>query len=271
MHVSRAEPSGQGKAADPVQHKQREVLVLIVVGVPESELLLAVGGIFAAIEIEDHMSRCFRAGFGEQFDEVFVDQPNAVDLGLALLEDDFAVFEGLVGLSPSVGMMKARDGGAAGQRLLVAGGNADQGLKERIVPGEVRVVEVEVSGEELVDLLTENLADGVNHALLLARIGKAAGQVVEDSQTVDQSCQRQESGIGDNIAASEVDRDLLFADGKQMKLPRTDCFRHSRLLLNAKCFFPKHLDAAEGCFVLSPCAIQARMLSARFGEGWSSG
>ena len=35
------------------------------------------------------------------------------------------------------------------------------------------VVEVEVSGEELIDLLSENLPDGVDDALLVARIGKA--------------------------------------------------------------------------------------------------
>jgi hypothetical protein len=123
MHVSRAEPSGQRNTVGSVQHKQWEVLVRVVVGVPEGELLLAVGGIFAPVEIEDCVSRCFGASFGEQFDQVFVDQPNAGDLGLALFEDDLAVFGGLVGLSPSVGMMKASDGGAAGQRLLVAGGD----------------------------------------------------------------------------------------------------------------------------------------------------
>ena len=39
-------------------------------------------------------------------------RPTSADLGLTLFDEDIAVFEGLVGLSPSVAMMKASDGGA---------------------------------------------------------------------------------------------------------------------------------------------------------------
>ena len=64
--------------------------------------------------------------------------------------------------------------------------------------GQIRVVAAEMMAEqsEMDDRkVTENLPDGVNNALLLARIGKTVGKIVEDSQTIDQLCQRQKSGI----------------------------------------------------------------------------
>ena len=62
-----------------------------------------------------------------------------------------------------------------------SGGNADESLKEGIVSGEVGIVEIEVSDEELIDLLPEDLPGGVDDALLIEGIGKSLSEVVEDA------------------------------------------------------------------------------------------
>ncbi len=121
------------------------------------------------------------------------------------------------------GLVEAGHGRAAGQGVVAVGRHIDHGLKERIVAQAIGVVAIGVIGHDLIDLLGQEGFAGVFDVLLGARVGEALRQLGQDAQALVEFAQRQQSGIGDELATVESDRDLLLAEVPEGKLIRTGC------------------------------------------------
>ena len=104
--------------------------------------------------------------------------------------------------------------------------DTDKGLEQRIIPQQLSVVSIRITGEYLIDLLTQNLLSGVSDKLLRPWIRQPTGCFRENSQLSIELGDRQQASVGDNSFALIVQRDLLTADFKQLQLRCTLCSIH---------------------------------------------
>ena len=84
-------------------------------------------------------------------------------------------------MAAGVGVLEAGQGRGAGQRLLGIRGDIGQDLEQGVLTEVVRVVEVRVARQNLVNLLDEEGLGGMVGELGGARVGEACGQVGNDA------------------------------------------------------------------------------------------
>jgi hypothetical protein len=142
-------------------------------------------------------------------------------------EEDVAFFDRLLGFPPRKGMLEPVDGRATRQRLILFPRiAADDGLKERIVPQQLRVVAVGVAGQDLIDLLRENPLRRMHDEQLIAGVRQPPSGFGQDAEFQIELANRQQPGVADHIAAVEGHGDLLPPDFKKLQLPSTLCLMH---------------------------------------------
>lgn len=131
---------------------------------PERQLLFAVYGIVSGIEIDDDFRRLTLPRAYKCVDEKFIESRDAFDLSATNFEEDVSVFDWLLGFTASERMLEPIDGGPAGELAIILSRiNANKRFEERIMPQYLSIIAVGVTGENLLDLLPENLLGGVSH------------------------------------------------------------------------------------------------------------
>ena len=145
----------------------------------------------------------------KQIDQKIVEDFDPPRLGRPLFEEGGAFLGRPFSLPTRIGVLETRQGGGAGQRLLGVRGHVGQDLKEGIVAQGLGVVAVGVTGQELIDLLSEQGLDGVMDELGGAGVGESLGQVGDDPQRLLQGADGEQSGVGDDASAVESDVNLL--------------------------------------------------------------
>ena len=130
------------------------MLRVVVVAVPEGQLLLAVGRVIDRVEVERQMAR------------------RRVEGGDELVEEDVArPLEGLDG----DGVLEAGQGGLAGQVVLLRGAVSDQ-FEDGVGAEGVVVVLVRVAGEDAVDTGPDHFQEGVLGEVGVAGVVQCFGE-----------------------------------------------------------------------------------------------
>ena len=98
---------------------------------------------------------------------------------------------------------------------------SDGDLEEGIASAVVGVVAIGVAGQDLVDLLGQELFLGVGDELLSAGIGQTSGQVGEIAELAVEVAQGQQAGVGDDGGSIEGDVDWLTMEVGEGKVRGT--------------------------------------------------
>ena len=91
-------------------------------------------------------------------------------------------------------------------------------MKERIVPQLLRVIEVGIAGQDLVNGLGEDRLGGMFDVLGGAWVGETLGQIGDDPQGFFQGPDAEQTCIGDQATAVKGQGKLLRADVPQGKV-----------------------------------------------------
>ena len=112
---------------------------MVVVAVPEGQLLVTVGGVNDGVQVDGQMMRRLVEGGDELVNEDITD-----------------ILEGLNG----DGILEARQGGLAGQ-VIVVGGTIGEEFEDGVMAESVMVILVLVVGEDAVNAGANHLGEGV--------------------------------------------------------------------------------------------------------------
>jgi hypothetical protein len=199
--------------------------VLAVVTVVAGQRLVAVRRVVGGIQVAGHMGGRLPPRAHEPINEEVVEDAQAARLRGVHVAEGRAVFGRQFVLAAGIGVLEARQGRAAGQRVIGIGAEVGEGLEHGIAARVVGVVSIGIASEELVDVLGEQFLGRVSDKGLVARIGQALRQISEKAEAFLEGAQRQQSRIVDELTAVESDCDLLPVDGPKVKVRRTVC-RH---------------------------------------------
>ena len=134
--ITGAKTRAEQHSALALEHQYRMVHVTAVEAAVESELLLAVCGVFGGVDVQDDLLRRWPSDVATK------------PLGTLELEAPNRF--------PAHGILQSRQGRLRGQRRLVSPHHC---TKSRISPQERRVVSVLVPGSDLVDPLSQQVSD----------------------------------------------------------------------------------------------------------------
>jgi hypothetical protein len=113
-----------------------------------------------------------------------------------------------------------------------------QHLLQRIVPQGLCVVAVEIAGEVLIDCLRQQVFGVELAEQFRPGIGQPRGGFGQDAQPPIELANRQQPGVGDDLAPIKGHHHLATLDLEQHQLTavlgKTPCLTHRRLLLCTK-------------------------------------
>jgi hypothetical protein len=174
--------------------------------------------IVSRVQVND--DRCWWLPPGAQegvHQEVIEDDQAACPRGVPVAEGR-PVFRGQFVLSARGSVLEAGEGGTAGEWLLRVRSASHQGLEEGIVPEPLRIVAVGIPSEDLIDLLGEERFGRVAGELGGTRVGSALGQVGQQAELLFKVSHEHQASVGNDLAASEGDGDLLAGEGPEGKV-----------------------------------------------------
>jgi hypothetical protein len=188
------------------------------VAVEEGELLLAVGGIGAGVQIQDHLAGRAPLLLEEQIEQHVVD-------GVALGFGDVA--------------LQTRERGLRGEVGTGLWGAADRQFKSRIVAQSGGVIAVLVTGGDLIDALAEEIEERMVDALGAARIVEAGGDALGEAEVAVEVSQEQQATVGGEGSAREIQVDRFAR--QQRKVQDGLRIRHRRMFPFCACSWSLNL------------------------------
>ncbi len=202
--------------------------MLIIEPVEHGELLLAVSRISSRIKIDDDVRGPLLSSSHKDVDQQIIHRVDAFDLIASHFKNDVAFFNGFLSFASCERMQKSIDGGSAGERFIFTTWIfADNGFKERIVSQQLSIVAIRIAGQNLIDLLCEDVFGGMGECFFGSRIGHPSSGFSENAEFEIEFANREQPGIADDLPAIKSHRDLLPTDFKKLQLLRTLCLRHS--------------------------------------------
>jgi len=205
-----------------------------------------VGRVVGGIDVEDKLRRCLPTGADEEVHQVAVEDLQALGLGGPHFEQHGAFFGGEFGVAAREGVGEARQGTARGEGLGGIRTDVGEDLEEGVDAQLVGVVVVGVAGEQGVDLLSEERFDGVTDEFGGAWVRQLRGEVGDDAERAFQGADGEESGVGDDAAALEIDEELLRAEVPQGKVVNAFGSHELEPPQMVKCLTSQHLTTVEG-------------------------
>ena len=161
------------------EHVQRQVAVMVVVGVELRQLLRAVQRHVRGVDVQHQLLRCGLVAGDELLDQHAVQCP---------------------GLRACGAVLQAAERRRRGQRLVAT----DGGLHQHIVAQRLVVVQVLVAAAQAVQALRQQVAQAVADALGVARIGDRSGRRAAQPQVLIDLAQQQQPAIAAQVPAAEV-------------------------------------------------------------------
>ncbi len=136
--------------------------MLIIEPVEHGELLLAVSRVSSRIKVDDDVRGPLLSSSHKDVDQQIIHRVDAFDLIASHFENDVAFFNGFLSFASRERMQKSIDGGSAGERFLFTSRIfADNGFKERIVSQQLSIVAIRIAGQNLIDLLCQDVFGGM--------------------------------------------------------------------------------------------------------------
>ena len=201
--------------------------MLIVETIEHRQLLLSMSRIGSGIEINDDMRGLFLSRAYKQIDQKIIDRVNAFDLSATHFKNDVAFLHGFLRFAPSERVQKPIDGRATGERFVfLTRVFAHNGFEQRIVSQQLRVVAVRIAREYLIDLLSQDVFDGLGARSFRSWIGQSSRRFRQDAEFLIQLANREQACIADDLATVKCHRDLLPSHFKKLQLRDTLCLRH---------------------------------------------
>jgi len=201
MTVLTSRPAGVLRGAQDHHHRlaalhvidvDRQEAALLVVTVPERQLLAAVHDVQRVVDVEHDLVRRRRKRGAE-----LVDQGRRHVHGLPAARHV---------LQPAQGRLRA-------ERFATLGAAADGQLEQRIVSEPVEVVAVLVAAADRERARLDQLDERMGDPGRITTIGKAVGEPRTDAELPLDLAQQQQPPVRGLVAASEIDCELLAADG----------------------------------------------------------
>ena len=166
--------------------------IVVIVGVEEGQLLLAVGGIGGLVDVQ-------RDGLGHAWEraaeEIDHRKPHARQI------------------APGGCVLQARQAGLAHQVIAALGQPPAGQLEGRIEAQEIQVVAVLVAAGNGEEPRADHLVIAVTHPRRVAPIGQARGQGSGDRQALLDLAQEQDTAVGGHLPAIETGQQVLAANG----------------------------------------------------------
>ena len=103
---SATKPCAEGHSRRSFKDHHGKVLILIIVGIPQGELLLAVSRIIRGIKIDNHATWLLQSRTDKGVDEKCIEVFDAINLCTLDFEDNIAVRERLLRFTPSERILK---------------------------------------------------------------------------------------------------------------------------------------------------------------------
>jgi len=203
--LRRPQDRRDGQARAGVVDVHRGKATLVVVRIPERQLLAAVSGVEGVVDIED-VAVARRHGACEMIDER-TGEPRRVRLRRRILE--------------------AADGRLRGERAARFRAAADRHLHRWIVAQRVVVDAVLVAAADADDARADDLAQLMDEARRVAPVAQSRCHPRDDAEPLLGSPEQQHAGVRRLVATVEIDCELLPGDGWQIEGKR-DSLRHGR-------------------------------------------
>ena len=173
----------------------RQITVLVVEGVEESELLVPVGRIFRVVDIQKDRHRRRSVRLDKRIGQ---NLPDAIKI------------------RPRDGVLQPRERRLAGQRLVV--GKSLAGHLQRRVPAQrIRVIRVLVAASDLEDPLLEHVQKRMPGVAGMAAIMKDFSDAGEKPHPAFDLPEEKHSGVGGDFAAVKVDFEFFSLEGFKKK------------------------------------------------------
>ena len=170
--AGRAQQGGDGPAL-AIEHHDRLEAVVVVVGVEQPQLLAAMHGIKAVVDVEHDAARHLAEGGAVEFDHGPAHAQQGADIRQVL---------------------QARDGGLRAERRTVRQ-PVERKLEHRVVPQRVGVVAILVAGGDHQQAEAQDVGHLMLDPLGQAWVGDAGGQAPGQAEPALDLAQRQHAGI----------------------------------------------------------------------------
>jgi len=237
--------------AENVQWKKA---ILLVMAVEEAAELIAVDRVVGCVEVQHDLLRWHGVGLKEQLDEEPFDSSCAAD--------DLLVPAILVG--PDGGQFEPIEGALAGQGLalvafpepVLAGGIflSHDGCQQGIVPQVIVVVEVFVAQGQGIDSLGYEMFKGVLDELGVTMIGKASGELPNDTGEFLGLAEQQAAAVGRDVAAIKRGEDLAGAEEREIQITRVGRGKIDQPLLRMLSLTVRVSAPLSGCLAVTLCS-----------------
>jgi len=168
----------------------RQITVLVVEGVEQGHLLMAMSDVFGVVDVQKDRNRRRSVRLDKRLDQDVRDT---------------------VKISPRNGVLQPRERRLAGQRLVV-GKSLTGHLQGRVLPQRVRVIRVLVAASDLEDPLLEHVQKRMLGIAGMTAIVKNLGHTLEQPHAAFDLPKEKHSRVGRDLAAVEVDFDLFSLD-----------------------------------------------------------
>jgi len=198
--LARAQHGGDEFARQPLEEKQRQVAMAVVVMVVEGQFLLAVGAVFGVVHVQHDDARGLRVTGDEALDE-----------GPGQTVDVFA----------AEAVLQAREGRPRGQRSgFIQRCTPQRQFEHGVAAQAVGVIAVDIATGALVDPLAQQVGDAVLDVGRMPTVMDRRRQAADQPALLFDATQQQWAKVARKRAAFEVGAHGKAGDSRKAQLAR---------------------------------------------------